>query len=201
PILHGLIFDLDGTLTLPPPPWFFPSLRAASGAPPGVDILHYISTLPPSAQSAANAHLEAIERRAMSSMQPQPGLPSLLAWCEVNNIRTGVVTRNFDEPVSHLVTTHLTSRDPETGRERRHEFMPVLTRGFREVKPSPGPLLECMRVWGTGCGNVLMVGDSKDDVEAARRAGVGCVVVRNEGNGEVAEMEGVVGVVERLEEL
>lgn len=68
-------------------------------------------------------------------------------------------------------------------------------------KPAPDGLVECCRQWGVKREEVLMVGDMNDDVDAAREAGVGCVVVRNGGNGSVWEREGVVGTVGELGEL
>ncbi len=44
-------------------------------------------------------------------------------------------------------------------------------------KPHPEPLLHCLRRFDLRPGEALLLGDSRNDVEAARAAGVPCVVV------------------------
>lgn len=44
-------------------------------------------------------------------------------------------------------------------------------------KPHPAPLQHCLQEFGLEPGQALMVGDSRNDVEAARAAGIPCVVV------------------------
>ena len=46
-----------------------------------------------------------------------------------------------------------------------------------ERKPHPLPLLYCMQQQNTTASETLMIGDSSNDVEAARRAGIDCIVV------------------------
>ena len=46
-----------------------------------------------------------------------------------------------------------------------------------ERKPHPWPLLHCMQQQNVDKAGTLMVGDSSNDVEAARRAGIDCIVV------------------------
>ena len=46
-----------------------------------------------------------------------------------------------------------------------------------ERKPHPLPLLHCMQLCQVSAAETLMIGDSSNDVEAARRAGIDCIVV------------------------
>lgn len=46
-----------------------------------------------------------------------------------------------------------------------------------ERKPHPLPLLHCVEQEGVSVAETLMIGDSSNDVEAARRAGIDCIVV------------------------
>lgn len=46
-----------------------------------------------------------------------------------------------------------------------------------ERKPHPLPLLHCVEQEGVSIAETLMIGDSSNDVEAARRAGIDCIVV------------------------
>jgi phosphoglycolate phosphatase len=48
---------------------------------------------------------------------------------------------------------------------------------FAERKPHPRQLLHCVEYYGVTKDQVLMIGDSSNDVEAARRAGIDCIVV------------------------
>ena len=48
---------------------------------------------------------------------------------------------------------------------------------FEERKPHPKQLLHCVDTYGVTKEQVLMIGDSSNDVEAARRAGVDCIVL------------------------
>ena len=59
-----------------------------------------------------------------------------------------------------------------------HYFADVIG-GYRfEVrKPDPKPLLHCVEAFDTTPAQTLMIGDSSNDVEAARRAGIDCIVV------------------------
>lgn len=48
---------------------------------------------------------------------------------------------------------------------------------FEERKPHPRQLLHCADYYQAEKSQMLMVGDSSNDVEAARRAGIDCIVV------------------------
>ena len=46
-----------------------------------------------------------------------------------------------------------------------------------ERKPHPLPLLHCVHAQKVTAAETLMIGDSSNDIEAARRAGIDCIVV------------------------
>ena len=48
---------------------------------------------------------------------------------------------------------------------------------FEERKPHPRQLLFCMQQYQVAPAKTLMIGDSSNDVEAAKRAGIDCIVV------------------------
>ncbi|MBJ9986494.1 phosphoglycolate phosphatase [Acinetobacter sp. S40] len=69
-------------------------------------------------------------------------------------------------------------------------------------KPDPLPLLHSMQVFKTTQLQTLMVGDSKNDIEAARRAGIDCIVVSYGYNhGENIYDSDPQQVVDRLDQL
>ncbi|KAI2776620.1 HAD-like protein [Daldinia loculata] len=138
PKLHGVIFDVDGTLCLPQN-HMFSEMRAALQIPKHIDILEHIYSLPTAAQQeSAMEVIRAIERQSMTAQVAQPGLADLMAYLDSRNIRKGICTRNFETPVSHLLSKFLAG----------HVFHPVVTRDFRPPKPDPAGLLYIARSWG-----------------------------------------------------
>jgi len=73
---------------------------------------------------------------------------------------------------------------------------------FARKKPDPLPLIEACKALGAAPGRTLMIGDSRNDVLAARGAGCPVVLVSYGYNhGEPAESAGADRVVARLDEL
>ncbi|MBC7941204.1 MAG: phosphoglycolate phosphatase [Chitinophagaceae bacterium] len=73
---------------------------------------------------------------------------------------------------------------------------------FARKKPDPMPLLETCRALGTEPARTLMVGDSRNDAEAARAAGCPVVLVSYGYNhGDPAASANPDAVVDRLDEL
>jgi phosphoglycolate phosphatase len=73
---------------------------------------------------------------------------------------------------------------------------------FARRKPDPMPLLETCRGLGVSAAQTLMVGDSSNDVQAARAAGCPVVLVSYGYNhGEPATSAGADAVIDRLDEI
>ncbi|KAI0137972.1 HAD-like protein [Hypoxylon sp. NC0597] len=231
PKLQGVIFDVDGTLCQPQN-HMFTQMRAVLGIPKSTDILEHVYSLPTaSQQEAAMESIRAIERQSMREQVAQPGLADLMAYLEARGVRKGICTRNFEQPVTHLLTKFLAG----------FMFHPVVTRDFRPPKPDPAGLLYIARSWGlvrrvegardeaavrevvhekSGASGVrekegavgghhevgdasglIMVGDSIDDMTAGRRAGAATVLLVNDVNRHLADHEHTDLVIERLDEL
>ncbi|KAI1081361.1 HAD-like protein [Whalleya microplaca] len=138
PQLKGVIFDVDGTLC-EPQNHMFKEMRAVLGIPKSTDILEHIYSLPqPSHQEEAMEAIRAIERRTMVQQVAQPGLVDLMSYLDAQGLRKGICTRNFAQPVNHLLTKFLSG----------HDFAPIITRDFRPPKPDPAGLLHIARSWG-----------------------------------------------------
>lgn len=189
PTLSGVIFDVDGTLTTPQP-WMFIKMRQLLSVPSGVDILSYVSTSADPASSLAL--IERIEDEAMLAAIITAGAEPLLEYLAAHGIRKAILTRNYAAPVSHLLSRHL---------GLRHTFDPVVTREFYPPKPEPHGIRHIARLWGCQTSEVLMVGDSIDDMAAGRSAGAATVLVSHDGNGAIREHEFTDCVVERLDQL
>ncbi|KAG6034781.1 hypothetical protein E4U41_006362 [Claviceps citrina] len=183
---------MDGTLC-EPQNHMFTEMRHALNIGPQTDILQHISALPAAQQPPAHEAIRAIERRAMASQTPQPGLAALMRYLDARALPKAICTRNFDVPVRHLLDTHLAGT----------VFDPVVTRAFAPPKPDPAGILHIASLWSLGldASGLIMVGDSLDDMLAGRRAGAATVLLANEANGELAEHPCTDLVVRRLDEL
>ncbi|OAL20233.1 hypothetical protein AYO20_11522 [Fonsecaea nubica] len=176
---------------------------------------------PLSPQARAVAKVQAIERNAMSSQRPQPGLQALMDYLTKRGVRKALCTRNFPAPVHHLLSNHL----PE------HVFEPIITRESEGVEPKPSPegLWMIAQAWGLdreievgqvqgsveaadgfdplelarrylGSG-LIMVGDSIDDMAAGWRAGAATVLLAQDENQDLVKHEYTGLSIRRLDEL
>lgn len=171
----------------------FAEMRSALGIPKSVDILDHIYALPtPEEQQIAHEKIRIIERRAMLLQKPQVGLLDLMRYLDERKIRKGICTRNFDTPVSHLIDKFL----------QGHLFQPIITREFRPPKPDPAGILHIAREWGLPDGTeLIMVGDSIDDMTAGYKAGAATVLLVNEVNADLADHQHTDLVIKRLDDL
>ncbi|ESZ92682.1 hypothetical protein SBOR_6943 [Sclerotinia borealis F-4128] len=193
--LRGIIFDMDGTLCEPQTYMYvqFGQMRNALGIDKTIDILDHIYSLPSSDQDAAHERIRAIEREAMLTQVPQPGLQTLFTYLRTHTLTLplAILTRNHPPPVQHLLATHL----PHT------PFFPIITREFRPPKPHPAGILHIAEEWNVDPRDTIMVGDSIDDMKAGFAAGAATVLLGNSVNRELWEHECTDLVVERLDEL
>lgn len=116
----------------------FAQMRAAVGIPKTSDILDHIYALPVSEQEGAMEKIRAVEREAMATQAPQPGLEKLMTYIETKNLPKGICTRNFETPVAHLLEKFLNGK----------KFHPIVTRDFRPPKPDPAGILHIAKSWG-----------------------------------------------------
>ncbi|KAM6544821.1 hypothetical protein CsatB_025557 [Cannabis sativa] len=169
PRLRGVVFDMDGTLTVPVID--FPAmyqavlgqeeyLRIRAESPSGIDILHQIENWSPEKQQKAYQTIADFERQGLDRLQIMPGAAELCGYLDSKRIRRGLITRN--------VMTAVDLFHQRFG----ITFSPALSREFRPYKPDPAPLLHICSVWDVQPDEVIMVGDSlKDDVRCGKEAG------------------------------
>ncbi|CAK7264665.1 hypothetical protein SEPCBS57363_001195 [Sporothrix epigloea] len=137
-VLRGVVFDVDGTLCVPQT-YMFGQMREALGITKGTDILDHIYALPtPEKQHQAMESVRNIERAAMASQEAQPGLAALMNYLDARGVPKAICTRNFEQPVLHLLGKFLDG----------HVFEPIVTRDFRPPKPDPAGILHIARSWG-----------------------------------------------------
>ncbi|EAW10751.1 putative haloacid dehalogenase-like hydrolase [Aspergillus clavatus NRRL 1] len=195
PRLKGIVFDVDGTLCLPQN-YMFAEMRAALGIDKKVDILHHIRQLPTHEERTAAAEkVKAVEREAMKHQQPQPGLVDLMDYLQSRGLYRALCTRNFEAPVMHLLQNHLPA----------HVFLPIITRETPGLLPKPDPagILHIAREWGLDnrAENMIMVGDSLDDMTAGHTAGAATVLLLNEHNMHLKDHAHTDLCIDRLDDL
>lgn len=138
-------------------------------------------------------------------MKAQPGLLSLMHYLDSKSISKAskpspllvdaiavslpiffpdglVLTRNFETPTQHLISTHLSTLTSP--------FHPILTRTFKPPKPHPAGIHHIASEWGCKEEQMIMVGDSLDDMRAGRGAGVGATVLLLAKEGHNASLVG-----------
>ena len=100
--------------------------------------------------------------------RPFVGVLEFLEWGKHNNKTMICVTNKPEQPARKILEILQLS----------DYFADVIGGDRFEVrKPDPKPLLYCVETFGATLHQSLMIGDSSNDVEAARRAGMDCIVV------------------------
>jgi len=184
PPLKGIVFDMDGTLTVPCIDFRLMYRRVLGDDHPGVvnnspiDILHEISTWSSENQVQAFAIITEMEKDAQEKLQIMPGAQEVSSLLDARGIRRGLITRNVKESVDYFHS-----------RFGLPSFRPALSREFTPYKPSPAPLLHICDVWGIRPSEVMMVGDSAaDDVVCGNRAGAWTCLLDGQGRYSVPEL-------------
>jgi phosphoglycolate phosphatase-like HAD superfamily hydrolase len=201
PPLRGVIFDMDGTLTVPNHD--FKRMYERVGCVTS-DILTEIDTWEPARRERAEAIIHEMETEALVGMRVMPHASSLGAFLDERDVPRGLVTRNVSASVDHFHAEHWGrpefghERSSKQGDERRSTsvsssgslglkpFSPALARDFRPFKPAPDALLHICAAWGVPPSACAMVGDSaKDDVVAGNRAGCVTILLDTQGKWRV----------------
>jgi phosphoglycolate phosphatase len=100
--------------------------------------------------------------------QPFPGIIEFLDWAKSQGKKMVCVTNKPEVPARQIIVDLA-----------MQEYFEDVVGGdrFEVRKPDPKPLLHCVEQFNTTIAKTLMIGDSSNDVEAARRAGIDCIVV------------------------
>ena len=125
--------------------------------------------------------------------QVYEGVLPFLDYCQTHNISMACVTNKPEQLAQGILD--LLALSP---------YFKMVIGGDRlpERKPHPLPLLHCVQAQNTTTAATLMIGDSSNDVEAARRAGIDCIVVSYGYNhGENIYDSQPQQVVDRLDQL
>ncbi|EFN57408.1 hypothetical protein CHLNCDRAFT_21154, partial [Chlorella variabilis] len=181
----GIVFDMDGTLTQSNID--YATMRAKTLIPGSAD---GSSPCPLPSSTGLCAHraqvmeswdsgerikqsmdtILELEAQASAGLQAMPGLLELLAFLRGSGARVGLVTRNTDASLNAFFAA--------IGEEWRSVFDILLTRdNFPFVKPDKRCLLHFAEAWGVQPWELLMVGDSVEDIETANAAGTASALI------------------------
>lgn len=209
----GLLLDLDGTLvdTAPDLADALARLLAEEGLPalPEAEVARLVGdgaarlvarALAAHGRPCEGARLDAYVARFLAHYgaapaarsRPYPGVAATLEALRAAGWRLGVCT-NKPQGLSEAVLAGL-------GLAR---FIDAVAGGdrFAVRKPDPGHVLATLELLGVAPAAAVMVGDSRNDVAAARAAGVACVAVAYGYSKEPAERLGAARVVASFDEL
>ena len=158
-------------------------------------VLHFLfgHIEPEKHQQLLKKYLEVYEQELCVYSRVFDGVQAFLDTCKNRHIEMACVPNNPE----HLAKELLQKLQID------HYFSLVVGGDSLALrKPDPLPLLHSMQVFNTTQPQTLMVGDSKNDIEAARRAGIDCIVVSYGYNhGENIYDSDPQQVVDRLDQL
>lgn len=166
--LRGVVFDMDGTLTVST--LDFHAIRAECGAPAGEPLLEYIENAPEEARRRAQRILEAHERRAATRSPLRDGAREVLAQLRRRGLKLGLVTRNSADSVRTFLARF------------GLEFDCWISREDARPKPAPDAMHRIAQELRLDPQRLLVVGDYMYDVQAGNAAGAVTAFIRTEKN-------------------
>ena len=170
--IRAVLFDFDGTLTLPGS-IDFAGIKKAIRCPGDVPILEFIEGLPSVAdQRQAWRSLEQFEDQAARCSRSNEGAEELVRFLKRCHIRRGILTRNRRASVETALKNF--------AHVRLADFNVIITRDHvQRPKPDPEGVLLAARRLRVPAVTLLMVGDYRYDIEAGQRAGAPTVFLES----------------------
>lgn len=168
-MLHGIIFDLDGTLA--DTRLDFDQIRLEAGIPESQPILEYCQSL--SSQEEKQRVLTLVERHELQGALRATWLEdaeSVLHQLHAMQVPMAIVTRNMRKAAQMTI-------------EKLHiPIQLILTREDCKPKPDPDGLLQVAKKWQLKPNQLAYVGDYQFDLQAAKNAGMMGILKNTPGN-------------------
>jgi HAD superfamily hydrolase (TIGR01509 family) len=168
--IKGVLFDFDGTLTLPGA-LDFPAIKREMDCPPNVPILEYLEMVPAELKPPLMKILESKEERAAEESLPNVGAEECLLTLRDKGLLLGIITRNSLPSVIRALEKFETIR--------LHDFAAVITRDDSLPKPHPQGVHKACERMGLVASELMVVGDFRFDVIAGKGAGSCTVLLTN----------------------
>ena len=175
--IKGVLFDFDGTLTLPGA-LDFPAIKKALGCPLDRPILEFLDTQPLDLRARLEKILEEEEDRAAEICSPNNDAEKCLFVLKKRQIPIGILTRSRLNPIRKALERFkgITIDD----------FDAIVTREMSLPKPHPEGVIKAAGQMGLSPEELLVVGDFRFDVIAGKRAGAMAVLLTNGGGSVMA---------------
>ena len=168
--IKGVLFDFDGTLTLPGA-LDFPAIKREMNCPPDIPILEWLETVPAELKPPLIRILESREESAAEESVPNVGAEECLSALRDKGVLIGIITRNS------LLSVRLALE--RFGTVRLHDFSTVITRDDSLPKPHPDGIRKACERMGLAVSDLMVVGDFRFDVIAGKAAGACTVLLTN----------------------
>ena len=168
--IKGVLFDFDGTLTLPGA-LDFPAIKREMNCPPDIPILEYLETVPAELKPSLMKILESKEERAAEESLPNVGAEECLLTLRDKGVLLGIITRNSFPSIRLALERFETVR--------LHDFAAVITRDDSLPKPHPDGVHKACEQMGLPVSELMVVGDFRFDVMAGKAAGACTVLLTN----------------------
>lgn len=160
-MLKGVIFDMDGTITVPYINWKV--LRERIGAAPDKTLMQFIESLPPERSAWANGELLKAELEAARKAAANEGIAELVDYLRQKGLRLAVVTNSHGEAMRTVLERYGLTFDV------------ALSRDDGEIKPSSFLIERALGLMDLPAEAVVTIGDGRYDIEASERVGVRCI--------------------------
>jgi len=166
--IKGILFDFDGTLTVPGAINFL-EIKASLGCPPEVPILEFIESLDNNEQQKAYSLLDRHEEKAARISFPAQDAEGVIRELKKKDLPLGIITRNS----LNAVLLSLNNFDQVTA----DDFAIILTRDDGTPKPDPAGVVIAAHTMGIVPEELLLVGDFSLDIIAGHAAGARTVLI------------------------
>jgi HAD superfamily hydrolase (TIGR01509 family) len=167
-VIKGVLFDFDGTLTVPGAINFI-KIKDSLGCPREKPILEFIESLDKDEQQNAYSLLDRHEEEAARISLPAPGAEGVIKKLKDKGIPLGIMTRNSLNAVLLALNNfdHIQTED----------FTIIITRNDITPKPDPAGVLLAAHKMGILPEELLLVGDFSFDIMAGHAAGARTVLI------------------------
>ncbi len=162
--LEAVLFDFDGTLTMPDA-LDFPAVKREVGCPPDRLVLEFVEALPAGERrDEALTALERFELEGAARARPNAGAGETVRGLRRRGLKVGVITRNGRPAIDRALANFddLDAADFDVIVTRDDPYPP---------KPAPEGVLGAAAAMGVDPARVLVVGDFILDALAGRAAG------------------------------
>lgn len=160
-MLKAVIFDMDGTLTVPYINW--QDLRAQIECPAHKNIIEHIDSLSPDQAERANNTLLTTEREAAENAAINDGAAKLVQTLKDRGLKLALVTNNHREAM-HIVLQRYGLT-----------FDIALSRDDGTLKPAPDLIIKSLQALQVSPHEAIGIGDSNYDILACQAANVACI--------------------------